>query len=143
MRIKTSAADRVNRAPTRAKPKRVSPTQRTLALLRRHGLTAQITEHWNPFARIRQDLFGFCDVLAYSWKGELWFVQTTSGANHAAREAKLIETVAAKVLCDVHNVVVVSWSKRGERGKRKTWTARVTRMTPTGFIDVPTMGAGQ
>jgi hypothetical protein len=36
----------------------MSPTQRSLAHLRRLGYQARVVERWNPFARVRQDLFG-------------------------------------------------------------------------------------
>jgi hypothetical protein len=65
-----------------------SPTQRSLALLRERGLTAAIVEHWNPFARIRQDLWGFVDILAIGESLTLG-VQTTSRSNMAARIAKI------------------------------------------------------
>lgn len=41
-----------------------SPTQRTLAALRKLGYLAAVVEKWNHGAHIRQDLFGFIDVLA-------------------------------------------------------------------------------
>ena len=65
-----------------------SPTQRSLALLRERGLTAAIVEHWNPFARVRNDLFGFVDILAIGESLTLG-VQTTSRSNMAARIAKI------------------------------------------------------
>ena len=40
--------------------------QRTLAWLREHGYEAAKTEHFNWKAKVRQDLFGFIDVLAVS-----------------------------------------------------------------------------
>ena len=41
-----------------------SPTQLSLKKLREEGYTVAVVEHWNSFARIRQDLFGFIDLLA-------------------------------------------------------------------------------
>jgi hypothetical protein len=38
-----------------------SPTQLSLKKLREEGYTVAVVEHWNSFARIRQDLFGFID----------------------------------------------------------------------------------
>jgi hypothetical protein len=49
-----------------------------------------IVEHWNPFARIRQDLFGIIDLLAVR-DGETMGVQTTSGGNVAARVQKIAD----------------------------------------------------
>ena len=54
-----------------------SPTQRSLKHLREQGYTVAIVEHWNAFARLRQDLFGFIDLLALR-DGETLAVQTTS-----------------------------------------------------------------
>jgi len=67
---------------------KLSPTQRSLALLRDEGYSPFIVEHWNPFAKIRQDLFGFVDILALR-KGEVLGVQTTSRNNVAARIQKI------------------------------------------------------
>lgn len=76
----------------------ISPTQRTLAELRKLGYMAAVVEHWNPHARIRQDLFGFVDVVAVGG-GERELVvgeglhtlavQATSGSNVASRLTKL------------------------------------------------------
>ena len=41
-----------------------TPTARTLATMRQEGWTVQVVERWNPHARIRQDLFGWADLLA-------------------------------------------------------------------------------
>ena len=49
-------------------------------MLRDQGYKVWITEHWNPWARIRQDLFGCIDLLAIG-NGETLAVQTTSRSN--------------------------------------------------------------
>jgi hypothetical protein len=67
-----------------------SPTQRALEIARGHGYQAAVTEHWNPHARIRQDLFGFCDVLAIA-PGETLAIQATSAGNVSSRVQKLLE----------------------------------------------------
>ena len=74
----------------------MTPTQRSLAQLRADGWTAEVVEKWNPHARIRQDLFGFVDILAIR-DGETLAVQTTSGDHVAERCRKIAEhpTVAA------------------------------------------------
>jgi len=67
----------------------VSPTQRTLNLLRKEGYTAQVAEKFIVWTKRRIDLFGFIDVIALhpNKKGVLG-VQTTSGSNLANRIAK-------------------------------------------------------
>ena len=67
-----------------------SPTQLTLKLLRGDGWTAEVVEHWNPHARIRNDLYGFIDVLAVRGP-ETLAVQTTSHTNVAARIRKIAD----------------------------------------------------
>jgi hypothetical protein len=65
-----------------------SPTQLSLAKLREEGYTVAVVEHWNSFARIRQDLFGFIDLLALKGK-EVLAVQTTTASNMSARVKKI------------------------------------------------------
>ena len=102
------------------------PTQRTLAELKKRGCVYQVTEHWNPFARRRVDLFGVIDVLAIDG-GRIIGIQTTSGDNHSKRidkareEPRLIAWLLAGGRFEVW-----SWAKRGARGKRKLWTLRRT-----------------
>lgn len=77
---------------TKAKkrPKSSSPTQRTLREMRKRGYLVAVTERWNPFAQIRQDLYGFIDVLCIK-DDEVVGVQATSGDNVAARCSKIAE----------------------------------------------------
>lgn len=93
----------------------MSPTQRSLKHLRDQGYRVAITERWNPFAKIRQDLFGFIDLLAIR-DGETLAVQTTSAGNMAARVKKIAESEAVG---DVRKagwrVVVHGWRKVGNR----------------------------
>ena len=65
-----------------------SPTQLSLKKLREEGYTVAVVEHWNSFARIRQDLFGFIDLLALKGK-ETLAVQTTTATNMSARVKKI------------------------------------------------------
>lgn len=103
----------------------MSPTQRSLAKLRKDGWLVAITERWNPFAKIRQDLFGFVDLLAI--KGDTTLaVQTTSGDNVTARIAKIRALQSSSLWLESPNrkIVVHGWRKIGERGKRKIWECR-------------------
>jgi hypothetical protein len=113
-----------------------SPTQRSLKLLRDAGYFAAITEHWNQFAHIRQDLFGFCDIVAFKGYGPVLFVQTTSGTNVSARVAKIVSNDAARAWVQEPNrlIVVHGWRKVGERGKRKLWDCRVVPVAAIDFI---------
>lgn len=67
----------------------MTPTQRSCKLLREQGYTADIAEHYNAFAHVRHDLFGFIDIVAvHPSKPGILGVQTTTGSNLAARISK-------------------------------------------------------
>lgn len=80
-------------APAKAKKSATSPTQRSLALLRKQGYRVAVVEHWNHHVRIRQDLFGVVDILAIK-PGETLAVQSTTGSNVASRVTKIADAEA-------------------------------------------------
>lgn len=102
-----------------------SPTARTLKQLRKDGYTAAVVERWNPHAKIRQDLFGFIDVLAIT-EGLMLAVQATSTSNLSSRVEKTLASPNLPVLLSVPGVRVEcwGWAKRGAVGKRKLWTLK-------------------
>lgn len=108
--------------------KKTSPTQRSIAYWKddTDNFVAR-TEHWNSFARVRQDLFGFADlVVIRPGISGLLAVQTTSTSNMSARKKKIMDIPAAKAWLEAGNQIVVEgWSKKGSRGKRKVWTRTV------------------
>ena len=67
---------------------RTSPTQKALKELRAAGWTVGIVEHWNPFAKIRQDLYGCIDLVCMLKGCPLLAVQVTSRSNLTARMTK-------------------------------------------------------
>jgi hypothetical protein len=69
---------------------KLSPTQRSLKEMRDRGYFCEVVERWNSFARIRQDLAGFIDVLCFG-DGEVVGVQATSYSNVSARVKKIAE----------------------------------------------------
>lgn len=101
---------------------KTSPTQRSLKLMRERGYHCEITEHWNPFAKIRKDLFGFVDILCM--KGDcLVAVQTTSGENVTKRLAKIQALQAAELWLESphRKITIHGWKKSGPRGGVKKW----------------------
>lgn len=105
---------------------KTSPLQRSLKKLRSEGWHCAITEHWNPFAKIRQDLFGFVDILCLR-RDETLAVQTTSGSNLSARVNKIValQSCALWLESPSRRIEVHGWSKKGPRGKPKHWHCRV------------------
>ena len=66
-----------------------SPTARSLALLRRRGFIACPVERWIARAGVRQDAFGFADVLAaHPRERAILLVQATTAAHVSHRLAK-------------------------------------------------------
>ncbi len=97
-----------------------SPTQRSLKYLRDQGYTVAITEKWNPHARVRQDLFGFIDMLGIK-DGQTLAVQTTSSSSFSERIKKIEEHEnLPAVLAAGWQVTVHGWRKNS-KGK---WVVR-------------------
>lgn len=98
-----------------------SPTQRTLAELRKRGAAlVQVVEKWNMHAKVRQDLFGIVDVLAVMPKDgggyDTVAVQATSVDHVSDRAAKLRESDALQVLRLAGWTVLVWGWRKGGRG---------------------------
>lgn len=74
-----------------------SPTQKSLALLRAQGYTAEVVERWLPRANVRKDLFGFIDIVAMG-SGRIAAVQTTTLSSYQQHVRKLEEKAELIVL---------------------------------------------
>jgi len=73
----------------------VTPTQRSLQYLREQGYLCEVVEHWNPFAKVRKDLWGWCDILAIR-RNEVLAVQVTaSGVAERIKKILASDTVGA------------------------------------------------
>lgn len=101
---------------------KTSPTQRSLKLLRDEGYSAWIVEHWNAFVGIRQDLFGFIDIVAIreDVPGVL-AIQTTSGNNLSARRKKISDNGYAKIWLKAGNKIQIHGWRKLKEGKRSLW----------------------
>ena len=93
----------------------LSPTQRSLAYLREQGYRVAIVEHWNPHARIRQDLWGWCDLLAIC-KNEVLAVQVTA-SGVAARIKKIQESDTIGMVRDAGIRVEVHGWRKNSKGR--------------------------
>lgn len=109
-----------------------SPTQRSLKHLRDDGYLAAVVEHWNPHARIRQDLFGCIDILAIK-AGSTLAVQTTSYSNMSARVKKIQAADELRTMLDAGwKIEVHGWKKVKNR-----WEVKVREVVPeaTGSVE--------
>jgi hypothetical protein len=104
-------------------PQPVSPTQLSLAHLRRNGWIADICERWvpngGPGPGVRRDLFGLVDLVAVRGS-ETMGVQTTSASNVAAHLRKMTDDEHAPALTALRAagwaVVVHGWRKSTRDG---------------------------
>jgi hypothetical protein len=68
---------------------KVSPTGRSLKLLRSEGWTVAVVERWDDRLKIRRDLWGWADIIGCHRRlGETILVQTTTSVNLSARIKK-------------------------------------------------------
>lgn len=102
-----------------------SPTAQTIKILKKNGWHPAIVERWNQFAKVRQDLFGFIDLLAMKNNGVLLGIQATSTGNMSARTEKSLASPMLRVWLSTGNMFEVwGWSKMGAQSKQKLWTCQ-------------------
>lgn len=93
----------------------MTPTQLSLRKLREDGWQAQVVEVWNSHARIRQDLFGFIDIIAVRGT-ETLAVQATSAPNTSSRVRKIGESPLVGAVREAGwSIVVWGWAKKSGR----------------------------
>lgn len=104
----------------------MSPTERSLNYLRKHGVLAAKVEHHNSFSHKRHDLFGFADLIAVS-ANRIALIQVTTASNMAARRKKIKAEPRAKQWLDASPCTVIElhgWQKKG-----KHWHVKVEEIT--------------
>lgn len=95
------------------------------------GYTCRVVERWNPYARIRQDLFGIIDVLCIKTGEPIIGLQVTSmGLMQDHRRKALAAKELTIWLGAGCRFVLHGWDKRTKRNKdnkltkMKTWQVR-------------------
>ena len=100
---------------------KISPTQLSLAMLREDGWFCWITEHYNYYAKIRQDLWGFVDIIALK-PGQILGVQTTTATNMSARINKIADHENVGKVRDANIMIHVhGW----HQDDKKKWHCKV------------------
>jgi hypothetical protein len=112
-----------------------SPTQKTLAYCKSHGMLACVVERYvAPFGRPfghRLDVWGFGDVLVLDGQPGSLLIQATSGTNVSSRVAKIrleCSAAARAWLAAGNRIQVWGWAKQGAAGQRKLWSLRVVHV---------------
>lgn len=89
----------------------MSPTQRSLKYLRALGYHCSIVERWNPHTKIRQDLFGFADLLCIKEGFSPLLVQVTSSGWSSRIRKIQAEPLAKLALASGFAIEVHGWRK--------------------------------
>ena len=90
---------------------KTSPTQRSLKLMRDLGWHIQVVERWNQWAHVRQDLFGWIDLVAcHPQERGILGIQTTTNEHRIDRLKKA-----------VGNAALVAWLLAGGRLEVHGW----------------------
>ena len=114
--------------------------------MERDGWTCAVVERWNSFAKVRQDLFGFIDLVAIKadQPGVLAIQACADNGGGVSDHIKKLTSVLSdekpergesrvrnvkEWLAAGNKLDVMGWGKRGERGKRKVWTLRRVPIT--------------
>jgi hypothetical protein len=116
--------------------KTLTPTARTLDLLRRSGYQAAVVEKWLPHAGVRSDLWRFGDVLAVSDRREPRFliVQCTTLAHTADRLRKARECPELRTWLRAGGAFEVwGWYRKG-----KGWEVRRVAVQGSDLAEVVT-----
>ena len=121
----------------RKKRSAISNTSRTLKYLRTQGWVCGMVERFNPYAGpygIRQDLFGFIDIIALAEKSVIG-VQSC-GQNFSEHKKKILENEYAPVWLESSGrILLIGWRKiklhRG--GKALRWAPRIEEITLKDF----------
>ena len=113
--------------------KSTSPTKLSLAELRKRGYMVAVVEKFNPFVKIRQDLWNFGDLLCvHPINKEFLIVQTTSdkGGNVSKHKQKVQDNKNLKIWLEAGGKFLIhGWAKKGKAGKRKLWTLREVKIS--------------
>jgi hypothetical protein len=112
----------------------MTPTARTLALLRRQGFQlAAPVERWIPGANVRKDLFGVADVLAVHPRDRVFLLVQATSADHVAhrlRKARARQELALWLKAG-GRFEVWGWFKRAGR-----WTVKRVEIRGEDLVDV-------
>jgi hypothetical protein len=109
----------------------MTPSQRTLNYLRERGYLAETVERWLHHAKVRKDLYKFCDVLGVHPSLGHLYVQATTASHSNARLHKMLlfaEDEIEIVLDAGAKVEIHGWRQLKGRGRQK-WFPKIISVT--------------
>jgi hypothetical protein len=119
----------------------MTPSERTKKYLKDRGWRVGTSSWWNPFVPrgdgqkgMRQDLFGCIDMIGIPPDGMLAGIQVTASSGHSARLNKILASDDMRAwVGSGARLLIISWGKKGPRGKRKLWEPRIQEVTKEDF----------
>lgn len=96
--------------------------------MRNLGYTAAIVERWNPYANVRQDLYGFIDVLAIKAGEPPLAIQACARTSIQSRVKKIREEERAQTWLASGCRIQVWGFGRVKRGKRSVYKLRLLEL---------------
>jgi len=120
----------------------LSPTQRTLRMMRQQGRLCAIVERFNPYAGKfgqRNDLFGFIDIICLDPERGIIGVQSC-GQGFSEHNRKILEECTDNAIEWIKSGGVIElWGwrkvKRKKGGKAMVWQPRTKTYTLEDFTD--------
>jgi len=111
-----------------------TPTSRTLDYYRQQGMPIEVVEKWNQWSKIRQDLFGFADLVTFDGQA-VYLVQATSTGNMSARVKKILANPTAELWVQNKNrkIIVIGWRKYAQAKDGKWWRETIREITKEDF----------
>lgn len=126
----------------------MSPTERTLAELKKRGMKSGVTERWisqvwvgNGQRGIRKDLFGIIDIIALDLKRGVIGVQST-GSDFSGHDRKIMGEKRQEAIDWLSTpgafLFLYAWRKiKKEKGKKtEIWAPRIKEYTLSDFPEV-------
>ncbi len=110
-----------------------SPTEKAIKVLKRLGYAPQVVERWNPYAKIRQDAWGFIDIIALAPGRSPLYLQVTSWDNALARAKKIVESALARPVIESRSARVEVWGFREVQSRNDDNLRRIRLRTKDGI----------
>jgi len=120
---------------------KVTPIQRTKALLKEQGIRCEVVEKFNPYAGpygIKQDFMGIIDILAMDKERGVVAYQVcgTDFAPHVHKLFANAQDCIDWLSCPGTFLYIIGWRKllKKRGGKAKVWTPRIQEFKLEDFV---------
>ena len=119
-------------------------TRLSMNLLRKAGCIVAVVEKWNPWVTVRdrtgkerkgvrQDLFGFADLIAITSTGKVSFIQLTDYSSVSKHRRKILENKnAIDLLSRGVGIALHGWKNIGTKGEKAKYECKIEEIKAPG-----------